>query len=186
VELSTFTAHLNDQQVNLHWETASETSNAGFEVQHRGPETEDYAVVGFVEGAGTTTEPQSYRFRAPDLAPGTHRFRLRQVDVWGASTVTEAVTVTVEAARALTLEAKGPNPVREATQFAFTVQQSGETTVTLYNVLGQRVRQLHVAKATVGERYTVEVAASDLPSGTYFVRLAAPSGTRTERMVVVR
>ena len=141
--------------------------------------------VGFVEGAGTTTEPQRYRFRVEDLTPGTHRFRLRQVDTDGTATLTDVVTVTVEAERALRLEATGPNPVREATQFAFTVKQSGRATVTLYNVLGQQVRRLHDREATVGQRYTVDVSAADLPSGTYFVRLSAPSGTRSQRIVVV-
>jgi len=35
--------------------------------------------MGFVEGAGTTDQPQIFRFRTDDLRVGTHRFRLRQV-----------------------------------------------------------------------------------------------------------
>jgi hypothetical protein len=108
------------------------------------------------------------------------------VDVDGTATLTDPVTVTIEAERVLSLQATGPNPVRQSTQFAFTVQQSGRAEVTLYNVLGQRVRTLYAEEASAGQRHAVTVETTDLPSGTYFVRLAAPSGTRTQRIVVVR
>ena len=186
VELASFTATRDAQAAVLSWRTASETNNAGFEVQHQPPEASGFREVGFVEGAGTTQSPQSYRFRAEGLAPGTHRFRLRQVDGDGRATLTDPVTVTMEAERALTLQATGPNPVRQSTQFAFTVQQSERAEVTLYNVLGQRVRTLYAEEASAGQRHAVTVETTDLPSGTYFVRLAAPSGTRTQRIVVVR
>ena len=155
-------------------------------MQHQGPDAASYEQLGFVEGSGTTTEPQSYRFRAQELGAGAHQFRLRQVDIDGTATLTEPVTVTIEAERALTLTATGPNPVRDATQFAFTVKQSGPVTVALYNVLGQQVRVLYEQKATVGQRYTVNISTTDVPSGIYFVRFSAQSGSRSERIAVVR
>jgi hypothetical protein len=186
VELTAWTATVDGSAALLQWRTASETNNAGFEVLHQRPDARTYDALGFVEGAGTTQEPQSYRFRAGDLAPGTHRFQLRQVDTDGTATRSEPVTVTIEAERTLTLRATGPNPVRQATQFAFTVPQSGPAEVVLYNVLGQRIRTLYAETATVGRQQTVALAVQDLPSGTYFVRLSAPGGTRTQRIVVVR
>ncbi|MFB6285291.1 MAG: Ig-like domain-containing protein [Candidatus Bipolaricaulia bacterium] len=185
VEMAAFTATAVESGALLEWRTASETGNAGFEVQHQGPDAASYANLGFVEGAGTATTSQSYQFRVEDLTPGTHQFRLRQVDTEGASSYTEPVTVTIEAKRALTLQTTGPNPVRQGTQIAFTVKRSGPADVALYNVLGQQVRQLHRQKATVGERYTVKVRTDGLPTGKYFVQLAAPTGTRTQQIVVV-
>ncbi|MDX1439729.1 MAG: proprotein convertase P-domain-containing protein, partial [Rubricoccaceae bacterium] len=46
VELTSFTATANGQNVNLAWETASETNNAGFEVQIQ--DGENWTVLGFV------------------------------------------------------------------------------------------------------------------------------------------
>jgi hypothetical protein len=186
VELTTFTAALDGGAALLQWRTATETNNAGFEVQHRAPGAAAFAAAGFLEGAGTTTAPQAYRFRVEDLAAGTHRFRLRQVDADGTSTLTDPVAVTVEAERRLALRPAGPNPVRDRTQFQFTVAQSGPASVALYNVLGQRVQRLYDGKAAPGRPYTVDVSAAPLPSGTYFVRLRTEAGTRTHRMVVVR
>jgi hypothetical protein len=96
------------------------------------------------------------------------------------------VSLTVAAPRVLSLQATGPNPVRTATRLAFTVARDGPVRVALYNVLGQRVRVLYDREAGAGTRHTLDVATRQLPSGSYFVRLSAPSGTRTERIVVLR
>jgi hypothetical protein len=186
VEIAAFTATATESGALLEWRTASETGNAGFEVQHQGSGATEFDGVGFVEGAGTTTAPQSYQYRLSGLEPGTHRFRLQQRDTDGATTLGDPVTLEIEAERALALQAVGPNPVRQETQLAFTVKQSGHAEVALYNVLGQQVRQLYSQTATVGERYAVDVDATGLPTGKYFARLSGPSGTRTQQIVVVR
>lgn len=194
VELVRFTARLDGAAATLRWETASETNNAGFAVQHQGPDQQGFAELGFVElgfveskaTSGTTEEPETYRFRTEDLAPGTHQFRLRQVDLDGSETLLKTATVEVQASRELALEGIGANPVEESTRFAFSVKQDGQATVALYNALGQQVRTLRTEAARVGQRYTVDVTTSDLASGVYFVTLEAPSGTQTERIEVVR
>ena len=162
VELAAFTASLDGTTAVLEWKTSSETNNVGFEVQHQGPDASGYTRLGFVDGAGSTSEPQSYRFRAEALLPGPHQFRLRQVDTDGTSSLSEPVTVEVRAEQTLALRATGPNPVRQATQLTFTVKQSGPVEMVLYNILGQRVKRLYDREATTGKRYSVDVVAGDL------------------------
>lgn len=186
VELAHFTVSLDGTTAVLEWKTSSETNNAGFEVQHQGPDAPGFTRLSFVEGAGSSREPRSYRFRAKALPPGPHQFRLRQVDMDGSATLSDLVNVKVRAERRLALRATGPNPVQQATQLRFTVERSGPTTVTLYNVLGQRVERLYDRKAAPGTRYSVDVRVDDLSSGTYFARLQTATGTRTQRIVVVR
>ena len=186
VELAAFTASLDGATAVLEWKTSSERNNAGFEVQHQGPEASGYSRLGFVSGAGSTDTPQSYQFRAKALPPGAHQFRLRQVDMDGTASLSDPVSVEVRAERTLALRATGPNPVRQATQLAFTVKRDGPAKIVLYNVLGQRVMLLFDREATPGNRYSVDVRANDLSSGTYFARLQAATGTRTQRIVVVR
>ncbi|MEL6772619.1 MAG: VCBS repeat-containing protein, partial [Bacteroidota bacterium] len=83
VELTVFSAVLSGEAARLTWATASETNNAGFHVEHRAPSADVFATLGFVDGAGTTTATQRYAFETGTLAPGAHRFRLRQVDFDG-------------------------------------------------------------------------------------------------------
>src|SRR5690606_37675296 len=58
VELTSFTASVNPSgHVVLNWSTASELNNQMFEIERRVEDGEFYRV-GYVEGFGTTSEPQ--------------------------------------------------------------------------------------------------------------------------------
>ncbi|NBB72984.1 MAG: hypothetical protein GVY35_04815, partial [Bacteroidetes bacterium] len=79
--------------------------------------------LGFVDGAGTTTEAQTYRFTDRDLpyaAPGAV-YRLRQVDTDGTETLSEAVEITRAAPTELQLQAPYPNPARSRATVRFTI-----------------------------------------------------------------
>jgi hypothetical protein len=92
----------------------------------------------------------------------------------------------VEATRTLTLQLIGPNPARRRVQFAVAVREPGTATLSLYNALGRQVKQVFRAPLRPGQQRTVTVSVQDVPSGTYFARLSAPSGTRDRQVVVVR
>jgi hypothetical protein len=185
VEMAAFDVTADTRDAVLNWKTASETDNAGFEVQHATGESR-FQTVGFVEGAGTTQEPQSYRFRVSDLEPGTHQFRLKQVDVGGTPTLSEVRTVTVTMDQKLVFEPIAPNPVRGAASFSFATREAQPVTVEVYNVLGQRVATLFNGRLSGGQTQSVQIDASDLVSGTYFVRVKGASVNETRRMTVVK
>jgi len=192
VELVDFTARTRNDGALLQWRTASETNNAGFEVQHKGPASDEFETVSFVESqaaGGTTTTPQRYRYSLDDVAPGTHEFQLRQVDIDGTAHRSEPTTLTVRMEAPLRLTPPAPNPVRTQAQFRFAVRDAGHATVALYNVLGQRVARLYDGRPTPGEMQSIRLSGTQLSrfsSGVYFVRVKAQGQTRTRRMVIVR
>jgi hypothetical protein len=59
-------------------------------------------------------------------------------------------------------------------------------TVSLYNVLGQRVRTLYQGTPQAGQLQDVTLDASSLSSGVYIVRMKAGGQTKTQRLTVVR
>ena len=179
----------DDGTVALTWRVASEQNNAGFAVQHQSSSSDTWTKLGFVESTapgGTTAESQSYRYSTTDLAVGTHRFRLKQVDLDGSTTVTDPVTVDLTMDETLRLSAPAPNPVRTQATLSFAVKTEAETVVTLYNVLGQQVRTLYDGQPTAGEAQRLRLDATGLSSGVYIVRLKAQGQTRTRRVTVVR
>ncbi|MEF8866385.1 MAG: T9SS type A sorting domain-containing protein [Salinibacter sp.] len=191
VEMSRFTVSVAGSAAELRWETASETNNAGFEVQHvAGDSTSRTAweTLGFVESnvqGGTTTEPQTYRFRAEDLKPGPHRFRLRQVDLDGTAHVSDAVAVKLRLKATLRLMPPSPNPVRETATLRFGVQRAQSATVAIYDLLGRKVMTLHDGALPEGQMQTVHLDADRLPSGVYFVRLRVANQVKTRKLTVV-
>ena len=190
VEMASFQATTTSSDaVQLTWTTASETNNAGFRVQ-RQTEGGSWTQVGFVDSkadGGSTTATQQYRFAVENgLAPGTHRFRLEQVDLDGTTHLSDVVSAEVQMQSALELTAPSPNPVTGSATLSFAVKNTTDATLTLYNVLGQKVRTLYTGTPTAGEAQTVRLSADGLTSGTYLLRLQANGATKTTKVTVLR
>jgi len=90
VELTSFTASVNERDVILNWTTATELNNQGFEIQRNSGN--DFQVVGFVNGHGTTTETQEYSF-TDAVTTGSYSYRLKQVDFDGTFEYSDVVKV---------------------------------------------------------------------------------------------
>lgn len=82
VELVNFEVACELDKPILLWETASEYNNDYFLIQHTF-DGFNFTNIGTVDGAGTTTEKQSYRFPIHEPAYFSGYFRLKQVDFDG-------------------------------------------------------------------------------------------------------
>ena len=173
------------QAALLSWTTASETNNAGFNVQQQ-TDAGSYETVQFVEGAGTTDAPQSYQLRLEDLSYGTHTFRLEQVDTDGAATASEPVEVQVQLQEAMAVTPVAPNPVRGQGTARVTVRETQPVQAVLYDALGRRVRTIYDGELQAQQPQALQVEASTLASGTYFLRVQGETAQQTTRFVVVR
>jgi len=90
---------------NLHWSTATEINNSGFEIQRRQTSqrvelSTDWAKVGFVAGAGTSNAPRNYSYTDSKLSAGSYSYRLKQIDNNGAFTYGSTVEVAISSAPA--------------------------------------------------------------------------------------
>jgi len=196
VELAGIDATVTDRQIDLIWTTTSERNNAGFHVEHRRlpPATdadadttqdEPWSRVGYVEGAGTTDETQSYAFTTSELEYGTHEFRLRQVDTDGSASLSEAVEAEVTLDQAYEITPPSPHPVHRQAALEVTVRESQPVRVEVYDLLGRRVAVPFEQEMPGQQTREVQLDASRFASGTYFVRIRGDSFRVTERMTVV-
>ena len=186
VELSAFSAAAEGRAAVLTWTTLSETDNQGFEVQQQMDGR--FVRVGFASGAesGTSTEARAYSYRVEGLPPGTHTFRLRQVNLDGSDTFSQEVDVTTTLAKAYELAPAAPNPFRARTTFRLDVKAPQQVRVTLYNVLGQPVRSLYDGPAEPGHRRTFSIDAAGLPSGRYFYRVEGETFSEARSVTLLR
>ncbi len=185
VELSRFQVRAAGADALLRWATASETNNAGFRVEHRRPGADAWTRHQFVEGAGTTRQPQDYEMRVQNLLSGTHQFRLVQVDLDGTTHVHASRSVTIRPNDGVSLRVR-PHPIRQQGHVSLHASPRKPVTVALYDVLGERVRVLHEGPLGAGGHLRIPVPAASLASGTYFVRVVSAEGTYTRRLVVTR
>lgn len=192
VEMTSFEAVLDGDAVLLGWQTASETNNAGFEVQRRaGAETLHatslpWDALGFIEGHGTTERPHTYHYRVDGLAPGRHVFRLKQIDFDGTFAYSPEVEVFVEMAERFVVEAVYPNPFNPQAQFRFAVQRAQPVRVALYDVLGRPVRTLYEGMPQTGHLHTVRIDGSGLPSGAYVVRIVGQTFAHAQIVTLLK
>lgn len=195
VELADFSATPTGGNVQLTWITASERNNARFRVQRQAGrstlnENAAWATLGAVDGAGTTTDPQQYRFTDanPPFAAKQIRYRLVQVDVGGGTTASDPVVVERAAPTRTRLLPPYPNPARNAVSVRVTLPDKlpeKPPRLAIFDVLGRRVTT-RMLETRGGNRRVVRFNVSMWPSGLYVVRLQVGTTTRTERLTVVQ
>jgi hypothetical protein len=190
VELARFEATTDGDAIQLSWETTSETGNAGFRIQRRAGEGANgregvWTTVGSVEGSGTTSQAQSYRFTDGDLPYEANAltYRLKQVDTDGTAHLSKTVTVE-RGVQELELLGTYPNPARQQATVRYALPEKQDATIRLYDVLGRQVRTL-VSGEQEG-RHEQRLDTSRLPSGVYFLWLRAGGETRTQKLTITR
>ncbi len=183
VELTSFTAQATSEGVRLSWTTASELNNAGFEVQ-RSTNQANWATLGFVRGAGTTTEAQSYSF-VDASASGRVFYRLKQVDFDGQFEYSNIIEVNAGTPKTFALEQNYPNPFNPSTAISYQLPVASTVSLKVFDMLGKEVATLVNARQEAGA-YTVNFNANTLSSGVYFYRLQAGNFVQTRKMLLVK
>jgi hypothetical protein len=183
VELVSFTAEVRDGAVHLSWRTASELNNAGFEVERRS-QGGSWNTLGFVRGAGTTTEGRSYSF-VDTRAAGTVQYRLKQVDFDGAFEYSNVIEVNAGLPKTFALEQNYPNPFNPTTVISYQLPVASEVSLKVYDVLGREVMTLVNGRQDAGS-YNLTLNAANLSSGVYFYRLQAGNFVATKKMMLVK
>lgn len=186
VELTAFTVTNVDGAARLNWTTATETNNAGFEVERQLEAGGAFSQIGFVEGHGTTSEPQRYRFTDGQVPFEADQvvYRLRQVDFDGTHAYSPLVELDRSTPEQVALHANYPNPFHTRTTIRYELPQAGPAQLAVYNVLGQRVAQLLEGNQPAGRGEIV--LQRTLPSGVYFIRLDANGRSATRQITVVK
>ncbi len=78
-----------------------------------------------------------------------------------------------------------PNPFNSTTTFRYDVKQTGPVTLTIYDLLGQKIATL-VNEPHLTGTYSITWNASDLPSGTYLCRMDAPGFSYVQKVMLVK
>jgi len=193
VELSDFDLFTQNGEVVVTWTTSSEVNNRGFEVERKLEGSEYWSVIGFVQGAGTSTAMKNYRFSDKLPGTGTISYRLKQYDNDGTVKMFNAASVDVEEF-GYELYQNYPNPVNasvNSTVVYFTLRDDSYAALTLYNAIGEEV--MKPVSSILGKGiHKVEIPTRELTAGVYFYRLETiPQGngmknTLIRKMIVTK
>lgn len=184
VELTSFSASVEKGLVLLNWTTATENQNRGWDVEKA--IGKDWTKIGFVEGAGTTTEPLTYSFTDGITSAGKVEYRLKQIDFDGTYSYSSAVSVEIDATpEEFSLQQNYPNPFNPETTIKFELPYTSFVNLSIYNLIGEKVATLVNEQLEQGVHF-INFKGNNLASGLYVYRLSAGEVSFTKTMMLLK
>ena len=182
VEMTSFTARLINDKVELNWETKTETNNRGFEIEKY---NNQWNKIGFVKGHGTTTETSNYTLTDKNVYGSSVKYRLKQIDYNGSFTYSRVIEVKLSTVVDYKLCQNYPNPFNPSTTISYTMPENGYVQVEIFNSLGQRVETL-INKEMQAGVHKIIWNAQNSPSGIYFYKITVNKFSQMNKMVLLR
>ncbi|MEJ2103963.1 MAG: T9SS type A sorting domain-containing protein [Ignavibacteriaceae bacterium] len=183
VELASFAATSEKNDVILTWFTATETNNQGFEVQRK--TDGEFERIGFVQGKGTSTEVQNYLYRDENLLSANYTYRLKQMDFDGSFSYSDEVKIEISQPDVFYLGQNYPNPFNPTTNIKYSIPQDENVSLKVYDILGKEVATL-VNEYQQAGTFDVVFSGSDLASGVYYYQLKAGDLTSTKKLMLTK
>lgn len=189
VELTSFAASNDRNNVTLNWATATEVNNSGFQIERKLNGTNEWTNLSFVSGKGTSTERNNYSYMDKGLTVGKYSYRLKQVDLDGTFEYSPVIEVDVNAPNEYTLYQNYPNPFNPSTTIEYSLPEKADVTISIYTAIGELVTTL--VNGTIESGYQkVSFNASNLTSGTYIYQIKAVGAERTfvdtKKMILIK
>jgi len=192
VELTGFTAAVEEGAVILRWTTLSEHENFGFHVYRHGETSGAYVRItdAIIPGAGTSSVRQDYPCADEDIVPGSsYSYKLADIDFQGNETQHGPVSVTVFPSE-LTLHGVHPNPFKEEATVKIDLSAKGHVRLNVYNLAGELVRTLANDEMEAGLHEINWDGQDDdgriVSPGVYTCRVQSNETERSGKLILVR
>ncbi len=174
VELVSFEVYAENSRIHLQWTTMAESNNFGFFVERNQPDGA-FKEIGFVPGAGTSNTTQTYHFYDDMQEERVVYYRLRQQDFDGSRTYSRTVKLLLAQPAPFSLSPAWPNPFNHGTAVRFSVPHAVRVELAVYNIKGERVKELINHLYPAGEHRVQWDGRDDMGrrvgSGVYFFRM---------------
>jgi hypothetical protein len=159
----------------LTWATSSEVNAKSYTIE-RSRDLQTFTTLSSQPAAGNSTEQLAYNYTDSQPHFGTNYYRLSQTDFDGSVHRYQPVAVIIED-REMPFGVF-PNPV-SGSRFKVKVEATDETQLSLFNELGQKI----AIETTKLSETVVEIQAkTDLPSGSYILKVQGLVGERSYKL----
>ena len=160
-------------QIEIKWTTLQESGVGNFIVQRSINET-TWTDLGSVPASGNSTSPKSYSY-VDVTAPAGIMLYYRLVAVQNESYFYSPI-ISTTGCRKTAIVQLAPVPATTTTNLSVYSEESFQATINLYGVDGRSYYQRQVTIKEGNNQFPIDV--SRLTSGTYYLTLESPDGTR--------
>ena len=186
VELLSFDAKMEGENVSISWSTASEKNNSHFEI-FRSENGVDFNSIAIVSGSGNSTQQLSYDYTDVNIPKGTIYYMLKQVDFDGKFEVFDMISVNNETAEETCDMNVNPNPCVGRCEIVFKdcfEEENKNAKFMVYDATG-RIVYLSVDKPiSAGEANFSFDVSNNLKPAVYIVRGAADNKVIDKKAVM--
>lgn len=178
VELNYFKYEFIDGQVNLYWETATETNNYGFAIERISTSLGtcyNYKQIGFVKGKGNSNSLNKYSFMDNHvISTGIYRYRLKMLALDGTVSFSKEIELNINLEKSFSLFQNYPNPFNPETKINFSIPEDSKISLKVFNVNGVELASLVNGNLLKGNyEVTFSTSRINFPAGVYFYSLEA-------------
>ena len=186
VELTSFTAKVVGNTIELNWITGTEVNNYGFEVERSSNITlGGWERIGFVEGQGNSNSPKEYSFTDSPKGGSKFSYRLKQIDTDGKYAYSNVINIEINLPIEVRLNQNYPNPFNPSTNISYSISKSSRVVLSVYDVLGNLVTTLVNENQEIGS-YTINFNAGELSSGIYYYKLQVGDFVAVKKMLLLK
>lgn len=183
IELITFTATKNGKQVDVKWETASESNNDYFAVE-RSRDGINFETLTMVKGAGNTTTHLNYGTIDENPFNNISYYRLKQVDYNGTFSYSKIASVDFNSTKDFSFDIF-PNP-NKGTIFsiAFEGTSNQEVLVVVYDITGKEsFSKVLVTNENESSVFVIDPTHT-LSSGVYIITATSNQEIYRKKLIV--
>ncbi|QMU30463.1 T9SS type A sorting domain-containing protein [Adhaeribacter radiodurans] len=181
IQLLTFTATLNNAQVNLHWKTVSETNTDFFTVE-KTRDLKNYQTVATVKAAGTSKQIITYNAQDAQPYSGVSYYRLKQTDLNKKTYYSEVVAINLIENSVFAVRVF-PNPTEGTINIFIGGDDDKEYTLLLTDMVGQRYYNKKVKTELTYHTFLINQNRY-LPSGVYLLTVAGAGHFYSRKVVI--
>lgn len=160
-----FNGTVHADQASLHWSTATELNNKGFEVE-KSMDGSIFSSIGFVNGNTNSSLTNNYSYTDNKVLSGFNYYRLKQVDLDGNFRYSSTIRLDFKNFGWAIMG----NPVNSNTWIQLQLAKTSVVDVQVMGADGRIVKSIHKGTMDIGT-YSMPLNAGNLTPGTYIVRL---------------
>ncbi|MEO8110612.1 MAG: Ig-like domain-containing protein [Ginsengibacter sp.] len=181
LKLLSFTGKVQNDFINLFWETTNERNVLGFEIERMN--AANWNKIEFVPANNSGLISNQYMFTDSFPAIGSNYYRLKIIDVDGRFIYSDIISFEVNPRKNLIYQ-NFPNPLSNFTTIKFEIAQKASVKVIVYNSIGMQVAVLLNEIKQPGV-YKIEWNASNVAQGDYFYKVIVGESVVTNKMVKI-
>ncbi len=174
VELLSFEAECENQNITLGWSTASEINNDFFTIE-RSIDGINWQVISIISGAGNSSSNMHYSFIDISNSFEISYYRLKQTDFDGNFKYSSIITAK-NCGQDFTELSLYPNPVNEFLNISITLPEERIVSISIYNLFGKLIYY--------SEAYQSQIVFEDRLNGIYILQLQLENKLVTEKFVI--